>query len=278
MSDKTGIEWTDSTWSPVRMRVRTDAAETARAKGYTSLVPNRGEDGRARGPALRACVGGLRALLCGEGQPSLPAWKWDGTAVRPANRGGDGVNDLDPMPPSPDCRRGCGLPRHRGRCKEPERFAPADGIRRCAYPECGKKLAASNPGPLCNGCKSVTAAARIARREYESANAEIREAERSSKRQRKELPTAAAIRTARIRIDKIPKTADSRINGVSGMLWRSLQETPAGEALVVPCDSRRHLVNVCELLRKRVKRVAGWRFVWKRDGFTLYCWREPEPQ
>src|SRR6185437_2404782 len=35
---RTGIEWTDSTWSPIRVRVRADAAEIARAKGYTSLV------------------------------------------------------------------------------------------------------------------------------------------------------------------------------------------------------------------------------------------------
>lgn len=38
MSAKTGIEWTDSTWSPIRVRVKKDAAEIARAKGYTSLV------------------------------------------------------------------------------------------------------------------------------------------------------------------------------------------------------------------------------------------------
>jgi protein gp37 len=34
----TGIEWTDSTWSPIRFRVKADAAQIARAKGYTSLV------------------------------------------------------------------------------------------------------------------------------------------------------------------------------------------------------------------------------------------------
>ena len=38
MGNKTGIEWTDSTWSPIRARVKADAAEIARAKGYTSLV------------------------------------------------------------------------------------------------------------------------------------------------------------------------------------------------------------------------------------------------
>src|SRR6185437_14197561 len=35
---RTGIEWTDSTWSPIRVRVKADAAEIARAKGYSSLV------------------------------------------------------------------------------------------------------------------------------------------------------------------------------------------------------------------------------------------------
>src|SRR6185437_1857670 len=38
MGAKTGIEWTDSTWSPIRVRVRADAAEIARAKGCTSLT------------------------------------------------------------------------------------------------------------------------------------------------------------------------------------------------------------------------------------------------
>ena len=39
MGTTTGIEWTDSTWSPIRARVRADAAEVARALGYASLVP-----------------------------------------------------------------------------------------------------------------------------------------------------------------------------------------------------------------------------------------------
>lgn len=38
MGAKTGIEWTDSTWSPLCVRVKDDAAEIARQKGYTSLV------------------------------------------------------------------------------------------------------------------------------------------------------------------------------------------------------------------------------------------------
>jgi protein gp37 len=38
MSQTTGIEWTDATWSPVRVRVKPDAAAIAEAKGYTSLV------------------------------------------------------------------------------------------------------------------------------------------------------------------------------------------------------------------------------------------------
>lgn len=38
MSTKTKIEWTDRTWSPLRVRVRSNAAEIARVKGYTSLV------------------------------------------------------------------------------------------------------------------------------------------------------------------------------------------------------------------------------------------------
>lgn len=38
MADKTKIEWTDSTWSPLRVRVKMDAPSIAKAKGYTSLV------------------------------------------------------------------------------------------------------------------------------------------------------------------------------------------------------------------------------------------------
>jgi protein gp37 len=38
MANNTGIEWTDSTWSPLRVRVKPDAAEIARKKGYDSLV------------------------------------------------------------------------------------------------------------------------------------------------------------------------------------------------------------------------------------------------
>jgi protein gp37 len=38
MGSTTGIEWTDSTWSPIRFRVKQDAAAIAQAKGYTSLV------------------------------------------------------------------------------------------------------------------------------------------------------------------------------------------------------------------------------------------------
>jgi protein gp37 len=38
VAEKTGIEWTDSTWSPVRARVKQDAAEISHQKGYSSLI------------------------------------------------------------------------------------------------------------------------------------------------------------------------------------------------------------------------------------------------
>lgn len=38
MSERSSIEWTDASWTPLRARVRDDAPEIARAKGYTSLV------------------------------------------------------------------------------------------------------------------------------------------------------------------------------------------------------------------------------------------------
>lgn len=39
MGDKSGIQWTDATWSPIRARVREDAKAIAESKGYTSLLP-----------------------------------------------------------------------------------------------------------------------------------------------------------------------------------------------------------------------------------------------
>jgi protein gp37 len=38
MGTKTAIEWTDATWSPIRARVKEDAAKIAREKRYESLV------------------------------------------------------------------------------------------------------------------------------------------------------------------------------------------------------------------------------------------------
>lgn len=38
MGIKSAIEWTDATWSPLRVRVKTNAADIARANGYASLV------------------------------------------------------------------------------------------------------------------------------------------------------------------------------------------------------------------------------------------------
>jgi protein gp37 len=37
MGQKTGIEWTDATWTPIRARVKADAVQIAEAKGYTSF-------------------------------------------------------------------------------------------------------------------------------------------------------------------------------------------------------------------------------------------------
>jgi protein gp37 len=38
MSDKSAIEWTDATWSPIRARVRIDAANIARRRGWDDLA------------------------------------------------------------------------------------------------------------------------------------------------------------------------------------------------------------------------------------------------
>ncbi len=50
MGAKTGISWCDSTWSPLRARVRSDAAEIATQKGYTSLVQIAGKMAGHVGP------------------------------------------------------------------------------------------------------------------------------------------------------------------------------------------------------------------------------------
>src|SRR4051812_29838179 len=39
MGNKSQIEWTDSTWTPIRARVRDEALEIEKAKGYDSLLP-----------------------------------------------------------------------------------------------------------------------------------------------------------------------------------------------------------------------------------------------
>ena len=39
MAKLSKIEWTDSTWNPIRFRVKANAAQIARDKSYTSLVP-----------------------------------------------------------------------------------------------------------------------------------------------------------------------------------------------------------------------------------------------
>lgn len=39
MAANTSIEWTDATWSPIRVRVKQNAADIAMEKGYTSLIP-----------------------------------------------------------------------------------------------------------------------------------------------------------------------------------------------------------------------------------------------
>ena len=38
MGAKSSIAWTNSTWTPIRARIKKDAAEIARQKGYTSLI------------------------------------------------------------------------------------------------------------------------------------------------------------------------------------------------------------------------------------------------
>jgi protein gp37 len=50
MSAKSKIEWTDATWSPLRVRVKPDAAAIAEAKGYASLIQIAGKMAGHVGP------------------------------------------------------------------------------------------------------------------------------------------------------------------------------------------------------------------------------------
>lgn len=50
MAAKSPIEWTDATWSPLRARVKRDAAAIATAKGFTSLVQIAGKMAGRVGP------------------------------------------------------------------------------------------------------------------------------------------------------------------------------------------------------------------------------------
>lgn len=50
MGSSTGIEWTDSTWSPIRVRVKENAAEIADDNGYRSLVSIAGKMAGRVGP------------------------------------------------------------------------------------------------------------------------------------------------------------------------------------------------------------------------------------
>jgi protein gp37 len=68
---KTSIEWTNLTWSPIRVRVKTDAAAIAHGKGYTSLI---GIAGRMAGrvgphcehisPGCELCYAGTNNRRC----------------------------------------------------------------------------------------------------------------------------------------------------------------------------------------------------------------------
>lgn len=50
MAAKSSIEWTDASWTPIRARVKPDAAEIAKAKGYTSLIQIAGKMSGHVGP------------------------------------------------------------------------------------------------------------------------------------------------------------------------------------------------------------------------------------
>ncbi len=65
MGAKTGISWCDSTWSPLRARVRSDAAEIATQKGYTSLVQIAGKMAGHVGPHCEPASSGCNNCYSG---------------------------------------------------------------------------------------------------------------------------------------------------------------------------------------------------------------------
>ena len=86
MGTTTKIEWTGSTWNPIRARVRKDAAAVARSKGYESLVTiltgvksdtstPRVLPGETWGYHCEVCSPGCqRCYACTLNRRTLPAW------------------------------------------------------------------------------------------------------------------------------------------------------------------------------------------------------------
>lgn len=74
MGQNSTIEWTQATWSPLRVRVRDDAAEIARKKGYTSLVQIAEKMAGHIGPHCEAVSEGCRnCYSCTNNHRCLPA-------------------------------------------------------------------------------------------------------------------------------------------------------------------------------------------------------------
>lgn len=73
MGQKTKIEWTDATWSPLRVRVRQDAAAIAERLGYTSLIQIAGKMAGRVGPHCEKVSPGCKGCYaCRDNHRCLP--------------------------------------------------------------------------------------------------------------------------------------------------------------------------------------------------------------
>jgi hypothetical protein len=155
------------------------------------------------------------------------------------------VNDLDPLPPAKLCKRGCGQPRHGGRCKGPGRFA------------CGPFAAAEyKPGPR-------------------QAIARIPEWFRYPD------PSDLADITCVVALAEVPgpsrggrprnAIAVSRIE----RLWGQVLQLASGQALLVTCESSQEARDMARRMRTRAKLAGaqGEGFMARRMGMDCWFWR-----
>ena len=81
---KTSIQWTGYTWSPLRARVKADAAAIARARGYTSLIQIAEKMAGHAGPHCEHVSHGCDNCYSDTNNSRCLPTQWNGIALRPA--------------------------------------------------------------------------------------------------------------------------------------------------------------------------------------------------